>query len=126
MQKSSQVSLGVGVGSALSSQGSQGGSQGGSTAALQPHAVQDSISRLFDDLLAESDTVARMAPPAERVVTPLLRHQQEALAWMVHRENSNALPPFWDVHKVRGCPCAAPCSAAVQVLWQGCHGHHEG
>ncbi len=33
------------------------------------------------------------------VTTPLYPHQEEALAWMVARENSNQLPPFW------GAPC---------------------
>ncbi|GAB1287408.1 Helicase-like transcription factor [Apodemus speciosus] len=30
------------------------------------------------------------------VETPLLPHQKQALAWMVSRENSKELPPFWE------------------------------
>jgi SWI/SNF-related matrix-associated actin-dependent regulator of chromatin subfamily A3 len=32
---------------------------------------------------------------SDEVLSQLLPHQQEALAWMVNRENSNSLPPFW-------------------------------
>jgi hypothetical protein len=32
---------------------------------------------------------------ADEVVSQLFPHQMEALAWMIQRENSNALPPFW-------------------------------
>lgn len=32
---------------------------------------------------------------ADEVLSQLFPHQREALAWMVARENSNALPPFW-------------------------------
>nr|KAF6477649.1 helicase like transcription factor [Molossus molossus] len=34
--------------------------------------------------------------PAEAIETPLLPHQKQALAWMVSRENSRELPPFWE------------------------------
>lgn len=44
--------------------------------------------------MAESGPRQRLAASPE-VVTALYPHQQEALAWMVRRENSNALPPFW-------------------------------
>ena len=32
----------------------------------------------------------------QAVGTLLLPHQKQALAWMVSRENSNDLPPFWE------------------------------
>ena len=35
-------------------------------------------------------------PAAVEILKPLYPHQQEALAWMVKRENTNALPPFWE------------------------------
>jgi hypothetical protein len=57
---------------------------------------------MFDDILAESATVRRMEPPAEVIRTPLLPHQQEALAWMVDRENNDRLPPFWEIHTPKG------------------------
>jgi len=38
----------------------------------------------------------------EEVVSQLFPHQREALAWMVGRENSNALPPFWIASQTTG------------------------
>ncbi|OWK06174.1 HLTF, partial [Cervus elaphus hippelaphus] len=32
----------------------------------------------------------------QAIETPLLPHQKQALAWMVSRENSEELPPFWE------------------------------
>ena len=64
--------------------------------------VEDSLSRMFDDILAEGGMVRRMEPPVATIRTPLLPHQQEALAWMVDRENSDRLPPFWEVQKPKG------------------------
>lgn len=37
-----------------------------------------------------------LMPAAPEIVKPLYPHQQEALAWMVNRENTSALPPFWE------------------------------
>ena len=37
----------------------------------------------------------QLMPVAAEVFAPLYPHQQEALAWMIDRENINALPPFW-------------------------------
>ena len=37
----------------------------------------------------------QLMPAAAEILAPLYPHQQEALAWMVDRENINALPPFW-------------------------------
>lgn len=42
------------------------------------------------------------APAGPEVTSPLYQHQQEALAWMVGRENSNALPPFWEASAASG------------------------
>ena len=33
---------------------------------------------------------------SEMVTSEMFAHQKEALAWMVERENSNRLPPFWE------------------------------
>lgn len=35
----------------------------------------------------------------QAVVTPLLPHQKQALAWMISRENNKELPPFWEKRK---------------------------
>ncbi|KAH9316639.1 hypothetical protein KI387_025266 [Taxus chinensis] len=39
----------------------------------------------------------QLMEPGTIVVAGLLQHQKEALAWMVQRENSMMLPPFWEV-----------------------------
>ncbi|XP_077218275.1 DNA/RNA helicase protein [Tasmannia lanceolata] len=35
-------------------------------------------------------------PPKEIIKSELFLHQQEGLAWLIHRENSCELPPFWE------------------------------
>ena len=42
------------------------------------------------------DGPGALMPAAAEIVKPLYPHQQEALAWMINRENTNALPPFWE------------------------------
>ncbi|KHN12164.1 Putative SWI/SNF-related matrix-associated actin-dependent regulator of chromatin subfamily A member 3-like 1, partial [Glycine soja] len=37
-----------------------------------------------------------LEPPRTIIRTELLQHQKEGLAWLVHRENSDDLPPFWE------------------------------
>ncbi|KAI3993959.1 hypothetical protein MKX01_002972 [Papaver californicum] len=36
-----------------------------------------------------------LEPPKEVIKTELLEHQKVGLGWLVHRENSDELPPFW-------------------------------
>ncbi|KAI7841955.1 hypothetical protein COHA_004482 [Chlorella ohadii] len=49
----------------------------------------------FQELVAGSGPRPRLNADPE-VLTPLYPHQQEALAFMCQRENSNGLPPFWE------------------------------
>lgn len=49
---------------------------------------------LSTDLYNNTASKAAMHP-ADVVVSQLFPHQREALAWMVARENSSSLPPFW-------------------------------
>ncbi|XP_058517400.1 helicase-like transcription factor isoform X3 [Ochotona princeps] len=56
--------------------------------------LKTEFDKLFEDL-KEDDKTHEMEP-AEAVETPLLPHQKQALAWMVSRENSKELPPFWE------------------------------
>ncbi|XP_005401473.1 PREDICTED: helicase-like transcription factor isoform X2 [Chinchilla lanigera] len=56
--------------------------------------LKTEFDRLFEDL-KEDDKTQEMEP-AEAVETPLLSHQKQALAWMISRENSKELPPFWE------------------------------
>ncbi|XP_072263993.1 helicase-like transcription factor isoform X2 [Pyxicephalus adspersus] len=56
--------------------------------------LKTEFDKLFEDLREEDKT--RELEPSEAVETSLLPHQKQALAWMVSRENSNELPPFWE------------------------------
>ncbi|KAM6224475.1 helicase-like transcription factor [Rhynchocyon petersi] len=56
--------------------------------------LKTEFDKLFEDL-KEDDKTHEMEP-AEAVKTPLLPHQKQALSWMVSRENSKELPPFWE------------------------------
>uniref|UniRef100_A0A8C2NEB5 Helicase-like transcription factor n=1 Tax=Capra hircus TaxID=9925 RepID=A0A8C2NEB5_CAPHI len=56
--------------------------------------LKTEFDKLFEDL-KEDDKTQEMEP-AEAIETPLLPHQKQALAWMVSRENSEELPPFWE------------------------------
>ncbi|XP_065496614.1 helicase-like transcription factor isoform X2 [Caloenas nicobarica] len=61
---------------------------------LTPEQLKSEFDKLFEDL-KEDDKTCEMEG-AEAVGTLLLPHQKQALAWMVSRENSNDLPPFWE------------------------------
>ncbi|KAL6067925.1 hypothetical protein STEG23_022541, partial [Scotinomys teguina] len=52
------------------------------------------FDKLFEDLKEDGKT--NEMEPAEAIETPLLPHQKQALAWMISRENSKELPPFWE------------------------------
>ncbi|KAM8953532.1 helicase-like transcription factor [Pelodytes ibericus] len=56
--------------------------------------LKTEFDNLFEDL--KEDDKTRQLEPSEAVGTHLLPHQKQALAWMVSRENSNDLPPFWE------------------------------
>ncbi|KFV76295.1 Helicase-like transcription factor, partial [Struthio camelus australis] len=61
---------------------------------LTSEQLKSEFDKLFEDL-KEDDKTCEMEG-AEAVGTLLLPHQKQALAWMVSRENSNDLPPFWE------------------------------
>ncbi|XP_013925523.1 PREDICTED: helicase-like transcription factor [Thamnophis sirtalis] len=56
--------------------------------------LKTEFDKLFEDLKEEDKTCEMEA--AKAVMTPLLPHQKQALAWMILRENNNDLPPFWE------------------------------
>ncbi|KAJ6669426.1 hypothetical protein lerEdw1_008235 [Lerista edwardsae] len=56
--------------------------------------LKTEFDRLFEDLKENDKT--REVEAAETVITPLLPHQKQALAWMISRENNKELPPFWE------------------------------
>jgi len=62
---------------------------------------QDQMTRELDKLfekLGEQSKVATVEP-AEAIKTKLFPHQKRALAWLIARENSTELPPFWKEKK---------------------------
>ncbi|XP_075013701.1 helicase-like transcription factor isoform X3 [Calonectris borealis] len=61
---------------------------------LTTEQLKSEFDKLFEDL-KEDDKTCEMEG-AEAVGTLLLPHQKQALAWMVSRENSTDLPPFWE------------------------------
>ncbi|KAH0519623.1 Helicase-like transcription factor [Microtus ochrogaster] len=56
--------------------------------------LKTEFDKLFEDL--KEDAKTNEMEPAEAIGTPLLPHQKQALAWMISRENSKELPPFWE------------------------------
>ncbi|NXP12896.1 HLTF factor, partial [Thinocorus orbignyianus] len=61
---------------------------------LTAEQLKSEFDKLFEDL--EEDDKSCEMEGAEAVGTLLLPHQKQALAWMVSRENSDDLPPFWE------------------------------
>nr|KAF6378326.1 helicase like transcription factor [Myotis myotis] len=61
---------------------------------LTTEQLKTEFDKLFEDL-KEDDKTHEMEP-AEAIETSLLPHQKQALAWMISRENSKELPPFWE------------------------------
>ncbi|XP_075274617.1 helicase-like transcription factor isoform X4 [Opisthocomus hoazin] len=61
---------------------------------LTTEQLKSEFDKLFEDLKEDDKTCEMEA--TEAVGTLLLPHQKQALAWMVSRENSNDLPPFWE------------------------------
>ncbi|KAJ1405240.1 Zinc finger, RING-type [Sesbania bispinosa] len=57
----------------------------------------NAIFKLVNEHLAAKDCVLEpLLPPPSVIKSELLQHQKEALGWLVHRENSVDLPPFWE------------------------------
>ncbi|KAG8445328.1 hypothetical protein GDO86_010206 [Hymenochirus boettgeri] len=56
--------------------------------------LKTEFDKLFEDL-KEDDKTCELEP-SKTVGTRLLSHQKQALSWMVSRENSEELPPFWE------------------------------
>ncbi|XP_074276766.1 putative SWI/SNF-related matrix-associated actin-dependent regulator of chromatin subfamily A member 3-like 1 [Silene latifolia] len=58
----------------------------------------DEIFKLVDENVGRKEglSAAKLVPPKEVVVPELFEHQKEGLGWLVERENSEDLPPFWE------------------------------
>jgi SWI/SNF-related matrix-associated actin-dependent regulator of chromatin subfamily A3 len=87
--------------------GGGGGGASGSAAPAAPsprkppaHELAAAVERVFASI--ELGGPRAWCEPHHSVATTLFTHQKEALAWMITRENSNALPPFWEAQPGRG------------------------
>ncbi|GAQ86429.1 putative SNF2 family N-terminal domain containing protein [Klebsormidium nitens] len=78
--------------------GGAGPGVSGSTSVAEQEAALES---LFESLAQGEEKNLTMEQPAG-VTTALYPHQLTALCWMLLRENSNRLPPFWETKKARG------------------------
>ncbi|KAK3028560.1 hypothetical protein RJ639_039082 [Escallonia herrerae] len=56
----------------------------------------DEIFKMLDRNVREKEGLEAMEPPKDVIVTGLLLHQKEGLGWLVRREISCELPPFWE------------------------------
>lgn len=56
----------------------------------------DEIFKLVDENVSKKGASEAFEPPKEVIKSELFVHQKEALGWLVHRENSTELPPFWE------------------------------
>eukprot|EP00798_Chlamydomonas_sp_ICE-L_P010643 gene10643-12322_t len=71
------------------------GASSSASAALSQAELDRSLHRLFDDVMAKQEVQDAVTPNSE-VTSQLYPHQKAALAWMIKRENSGMLPPFWE------------------------------
>ncbi|RVX04965.1 putative SWI/SNF-related matrix-associated actin-dependent regulator of chromatin subfamily A member 3-like 1 [Vitis vinifera] len=56
----------------------------------------DEIFKLAIENVNKQGALEAMEPPKDVIKSELFLHQKEALGWLVHRENSCELPPFWE------------------------------
>lgn len=56
----------------------------------------DEIFKLADEKVSKKGELEAMEPPKEVIKSGLFVHQKEGLWWLLNRENSVELPPFWE------------------------------
>ncbi|CAK9188538.1 unnamed protein product [Ilex paraguariensis] len=56
----------------------------------------DEIFKLLDENINKKGMFEALEPPKNVINSELFMHQKEGLGWLVHRENSCELPPFWE------------------------------
>ncbi|CAL9760025.1 unnamed protein product [Musa acuminata subsp. burmannicoides] len=57
-----------------------------------------SVDKIFALVVKGNEgKIAPLKPPKEVIVSELFEHQKEGLGWLVGRENSCDLPPFWEM-----------------------------
>lgn len=63
---------------------------------FQDEKSLDEVFKLLDERIAENGKLDELEPPKYVIKSELLSHQKEGLGWLVYRENSLELPPFWE------------------------------
>lgn len=58
-------------------------------------SVDEIFKFVGQNLISEKRGFEALEPPRSVIKRELLKHQKEGLGWLVHRENSCELPPFW-------------------------------
>ncbi|GMJ12165.1 hypothetical protein like AT5G05130 [Hibiscus trionum] len=56
----------------------------------------DKVFKLVEKNVSKKAAMEPVEPPNEVIISQLLLHQKEGLGWLLHKENSNELPPFWE------------------------------
>ncbi|XWS58976.1 hypothetical protein CRYUN_Cryun08bG0080700 [Craigia yunnanensis] len=56
----------------------------------------DKVFKLVEENVSKKAAMESVEPPTEVIRSQLLMHQKEGLGWLLHRENSCELPPFWE------------------------------
>ncbi|CAN6681548.1 unnamed protein product [Malus baccata var. baccata] len=56
----------------------------------------DEIFKLVEESASRKGALQALEPPNQVIKSELFLHQKEGLGWLVHRENSGDLPPFWE------------------------------
>jgi len=56
----------------------------------------DKIFKLVDENVKLMGKLVAAEPPREVIKSELFAHQKEGLGWLLHREKSGELPPFWE------------------------------
>lgn len=56
----------------------------------------DKIFKIVDKNVKQKEKMVVVEPPREVIKSELFAHQKEGLGWLLHREKSGELPPFWE------------------------------
>ncbi|CAH8382148.1 unnamed protein product [Eruca vesicaria subsp. sativa] len=56
----------------------------------------DKIFKVVDKSVKGKEKMVEVEPPREVIKSELFAHQKEGLGWLMNREKSGELPPFWD------------------------------
>ncbi|KAJ8030290.1 Helicase-like transcription factor [Holothuria leucospilota] len=68
----------------------------GASVKLSHAEMKNQLDKLFEDIKSGDKTSYK--EPSKAILSNLYPHQKQALHWMMIRENSDDLPPFWESH----------------------------